>query len=421
MPPGADQGTILGPYRVLDLTDEKGFMCGKVLADMGADVIKVERPGGDTARGIGPFYHDEIHPEKSLSWLFANMNKRGVTLDIESSEGRELVRRLAATSDFVIESFEPGYLDGLGLGYAALSEINPRVILTSITPFGQDGPHAHYKATDIVGMARGGLLYMTGDPDRPPVRAGIPQAFLHGGVEGAAAAMIAHYHRESSGEGQHVDVSIQQCMIWTNSEATGYWPLLHTYKRRAGTVNTGQTGVRTRSVWPCKDGFVTFSVSGGGVSAVRTARSLVAWMDDHGAAPQFLKDIDWATEYDRWVVTQELVDRVEGAVQAFLFTKTKAELFAEGLKRQFRLAPAADAKDIAESEQLAAREYLVDVEHPYLGGPIRTPGPFLRMSETPITIRRPAPRIGEHNDDVYGAELGLSGSEIEDLIARDVI
>ncbi len=421
MAPRQEDGSLLGPYRVLDLTDEQGYMCGKVLADMGADVVKVERPGGDAARGSGPFYQDDPHPEKSLSWLFWNMNKRGVTLDIASPEGQRLVRRLVESVDFVVESFEPGYLDSIGLGYQALSEINPRVILTSITPFGQDGPHAHHKGADIVSMARGGLMYMTGDPDRPPVRVGLPQAALHGGVEGAAASMIAHYHREATGEGQHVDVSIQQCVVWTNMDATGYWPLLNTYKRRGGTVNTMPTGVRIRSLWPCKDGFVTFAVSGGATSQVRTAKALVNWMDENGAAPDFLKAIDWATEYDRSVVTQDLVDRVEAAVGEFMMTKTKVELFDEGLKRQFRLGPATNAKDIVESEQLAAREYFVDVEHPSLGGSIRYPGPFLKMSETPIAIRRPAPRIGEHNNEVFVGELGLSGSEIEGLIARGVI
>ena len=144
-------------------------------------------------------------------------------------------------------------------------------------------------------------------------------------------------------------------------------------------------------------------------------------MDENGAAPDFLKAIDWATEYDRSVVTQDLVDRVEAAVGEFMMTKTKVELFDEGLKRQFRLGPATNAKDIVESEQLAAREYFVDVEHPSLGGSIRYPGPFLKMSETPIAIRRPAPRIGEHNNEVFVGELGLSGSEIEGLIARGVI
>jgi crotonobetainyl-CoA:carnitine CoA-transferase CaiB-like acyl-CoA transferase len=417
---GQEDGSLLGPYRVLDLTDDMGFMCGKVLADMGADVIKVERPGGDAARGIGPFYKDDPHPEKSLPWLFQNMNKRGVTLDVSSREGVDLVRRLVEGVDFVVESFEPGYLDGLGLGYGALAEINPRIILTSITPYGQSGPHARHKVADIVSMARGGLMFMTGDPDRPPVRLGTPQAALHGGVEGAAASMIAHYHRESTGEGQHVDVSIQECMVWTNMDATGYWPLLGTFKRRAGTVNV-TPNARMRSLWPCKDGFVTFFVSGGGASQVRTAKALVEWMDEHGAAPDFLKSLDWATEYDRSVVTQDLVDRVEGAVQAFLMTKTKAELFDEGLKRQFRLGPVADARDIVESVQLAARDYFVDVEHPGLGGSIRYPGPFLKMSETPIVIRRPAPRVGEHNNEVFGRELGLSGSEIEGLMSRGVI
>jgi len=410
---------MLSPYRVLDLTDEKGFMCGKVLADMGADVIKVERPGGDTARGIGPFYHDDPRPEKSLSWLFLNMNKRGITLDIESSEGREFARRLAAASDFVIESFEPGYLDNLGLGYAALSEINPRVILTSITPFGQDGPHAHFRSSDLTSMARGGLMYMTGDPDRAPVRVGVPQAFLHGGAEGAAASMIAHYHRQRTGRGQHVDVSIQECVMWTTMDATGYWDLNRINRQRSGTVNAAPKA-SLRSLWPCKDGFVTLMVAGGMTMAVQFMRALLGWMDDEGAAPEFLKTVDWMTDYDRNTVTQDLVDRVEGAVGDFLMTKTKAQIFDEGMKRRFMQAPAADGRDIAESRQLAEREYFVTLEHADLG-PVTYPGPFLKLSETPIEIRRPAPRIGEHNEEVFMEELGLSAEELAGLHARGVV
>ena len=136
---------FLSPFRVLDLTDELGFLCGKILGDLGADVIKIEKPGGDPSRNIGPFFHNQIHPEKSLYWFAFNNNKRGITLNLETSRGRDLFCQLAAKSDFIIESFSPGYLDGIQLGYTALSRLNPRVILTSITPFGQTGPYSRFK------------------------------------------------------------------------------------------------------------------------------------------------------------------------------------------------------------------------------------------------------------------------------------
>ena len=155
---------ILGSYRVLDLTDAKGFLCGKILADLGADVIKIEKPGGDSSRSLGPFYHEIQDPEKNLYWFAYNLNKRGITLNIESEKGRQIFIRLAQKADFIIEAFSPGYLDNLGLGYSKLSQINPRIILTSITPYGQTGPYKNYEASDIDVMAMGGLMYITGNP-----------------------------------------------------------------------------------------------------------------------------------------------------------------------------------------------------------------------------------------------------------------
>ena len=416
------QDSILQGRRVLDLTDVKGYMCGKVLADLGADVIKVEPPGGDPGRNTSPFFQDDPHPEKSLPWLFCNMNKRGITLDIASPLSKNIVVDLIKSSDFVIESFDPGYLSSIGLGYEEMIKINPKIILTSITPYGQSGPHSNHKTTDLINMARGGLMYMTGDPDRPPVRPGIPQSYLHGGVEGAAASMIAYYHREGTGETQHVDVSIQECVIWTNMDATGYWPLLGTYKRRNNMKNVNPNGVEMRSTWACKDGFVVFAISGGAaVSQRRVAQGMVDWMDSEGMASDFIKSINWATDYDRSSVSQEVVDKVEGNVQEFFFTKTKVELFAEGLKRQLRLGTATNGKDIAESEQLEARKYLIDVYHPYLEKTIRLPGPFLRMSETPIVIHRSAPTIGEHNDEIFINELAIDNSLFQQLKKESII
>ncbi|MFA4837199.1 MAG: CoA transferase, partial [Dehalococcoidia bacterium] len=153
----------LSSYRVLDLTDEKGYLCGRILGDLGADVIKIEPPQGDPGRNIGPFYKDMSDPEKSLLWFSYNYNKRGITLDLTKGAGKEILKKLVKNADFLIESFPPGYLDGLGLGYEDLCEINERLVFTSITPFGQSGPYRDYKGPDLIGMALGGYLYLTGD------------------------------------------------------------------------------------------------------------------------------------------------------------------------------------------------------------------------------------------------------------------
>jgi benzylsuccinate CoA-transferase BbsE subunit len=203
----------LSPYRVLDLTNEQGYFCGKILADLGADVIKVEPPEGDPGRKIGPFFKDIPDKEKSLFFLAFNTNKRSITLNIQTHDGQEIFKRLVKTSDFVIESFAPGFMDKLGLNYSALKEINSRMIMVSITPFGQTGPRKDWKGSDIVEIAMGGLSHITGSPDRPPVRVGIDQAHVVAGTQAAMGAMIAHYHREATGKGQYVDTSIQESVV----------------------------------------------------------------------------------------------------------------------------------------------------------------------------------------------------------------
>ena len=196
---------MLSCYRVLDLTDEKGFLCGKSLGDFGADVIKIEKPGGDPGRSIGPFYHDSPEPEKSLYWFAFNANKRGITLDIETADGREIFKRLVRTADVVIESFKPGYLDGLGLGYQVLSSINPAVILTSISGFGQKGPYRDFNDRDLAVWALSGYMYITGEPDRPPLAPSYPHAHLVGAMNGAVGTMVALCQRRLTGHGQQVD------------------------------------------------------------------------------------------------------------------------------------------------------------------------------------------------------------------------
>ncbi|HJX35875.1 MAG TPA: CoA transferase, partial [Dehalococcoidales bacterium] len=174
----ANTAEMMSGYRVLDLTNENGYLCGKILGDMGADVIKIEPPRGDSGRKIGPFYRQVPDMEKSLYWYAYNLNKRGITLDIETEDGRQILSRLIKKADFLIESYPTGYLDKLGLTFAKIHELNPRIVMTSITPFGRTGPYKDYKGSDLVVMAMSGLMYITGDPDTAPLRISFPQAFL---------------------------------------------------------------------------------------------------------------------------------------------------------------------------------------------------------------------------------------------------
>ncbi len=165
---------MLSGYHIIDLSDDKGLFCGKLLADLGAEVVKVERPGGDPARMIGPFYQDDPHPDKSLFWFAFCQGKKGITLNLEEPRGQDLLKRLVAKADVLVESFPPGYLDSLGLGYDALLAVNPSLVFTSVTPFGTTGPYSSYKGPDIVAVAMSGYMSLSGDTDRAPVRVGYP-------------------------------------------------------------------------------------------------------------------------------------------------------------------------------------------------------------------------------------------------------
>ena len=245
---------MLEPYRVLDLTDEGALLCGQILGDLGADVIVIEPPGGALTRGKGPYYRGEPDANRCLSWWAVNRNKRGITLDLEVEADRRRFLDLAATSDFLIESRPPGDLDRLGLGYDALSRLNPGLVMVSITPFGQRGPKAGWAATDLTCLAASGVLILNGDADRAPVAVAVPQAYLHAGAEAAVGALIAHTGRERDGVGQHVDVSVQTAAMMATqatvlSEAWGSDPTkrLAGAASRMGPRSTSSRGGRARS------------------------------------------------------------------------------------------------------------------------------------------------------------------------------
>ena len=413
-------GLALGPYRALDLSDEKGFMCGKVLGDLGADVIKVEKPGGDSSRRIGPFYKDIPHPEKSLHWFAYNANKRGITLNLETRDGKDLFKRLVQKADFVIESFHPGYMDAIGLGYSTLSEINPGIIMVSISHFGQTGPYSSYKGSDIVDMAMSGYLYVTGDPDRPPVRISVPQAYLHGGAHAAAGIMIALYYRQLTGEGQWVDESVQQSLAKLPYDVHLFLEFNDFVTRRQGRFyerGKGPEGRKELQIWPCADGYVSFMVRGTVVMG-RMGR-MTEWMAEKGMADDFLMGVDWK-EFDLSLMTQDFIDQIRDRIELFFLKQTMVELHEGAVKKQIMLYPVTTPKDVAENVHLDARGFWEKVKHPEINDTITYPGAFVKSTEMPISIRRRAPLIGEHNEEVY-QELGLSRQQLVDLKQGGII
>jgi len=406
--------------RVLDLTNMDGHLCGRILADLGADVVKVEKPGGDPGRRIGPFYQQTPNRERSLFWLAYNANKRSVTLNLDSWDGRQILKTLARKADFLIESFPPGCMDELGLGHDTLSEINPRLIYTSISPFGQTGPYKNFKGSDLVVMAMSGLMYMTGRPGEAPLRISFPQSFLLAAAHAAAASMIAYFQRETTGRGQHVDVSAQECVLWEISNAIPSWKLNKTILKRVGSYMSGRwAGIKQKLLWKCRDGYVVFYIISGGFG-VKTNRGIVEWLQEEGLATELLTGVDWTT-FDMSKQTQEVQDKMEAPIAELFSRHTKAELYNEALKRKIMLCPVSTARDICENTQLHARNFWAEVEHPEIPARLSYPGPFARLSETPLARVRRAPLPGEHNLEIYEKELGFSKRDLGRLLQSGII
>ncbi|MBV8055230.1 MAG: CoA transferase, partial [Deltaproteobacteria bacterium] len=425
---------MLSPYRVIDLSDERGQLCGQILGDLGADVILVEPPGGSRARTRGPFYRNSANPNQSLHFWAFNRNKRAITLDLDHTDDRRRLKQLAASADFLIESADPGYFAQRGLGYADLVALNQGLIYISISAFGQNGPTAGNAAADLTLIAAGGPMMLQGDDDRPPVRIGVPQAYLHASADAAAAALIAHHQRMHSGLGQHIDVSAQEAV----SIAAFSQPLVPAIgataaKRMSGGVKAGR--LVARQVWPARDGYVVLVLWFGPALAMPMQR-LMQCIFEHGFCDEAARDQDWLT-YDARLVSGEVpaeeYEALKMIVERFTRSLTKAELLKLALERALLIAPVATVEDVVKSPQLAAREYWQTLDHPELGAAMRYPGPFARFSETPISYRRRPPTIGEHNREILSnseppatksrpqtssalaGQLPLSGLKIVDL------
>ena len=394
------QQAALDGVRVLDFTHHvAGPYCTKLLADFGADVVKVERPGGgDAARRLGPFAHDEPHQEMSLPFLYLNTSKRGVTLNLKSRMGRDIALRLAAEADVVVENFSPRVMPSLGLGYDAISAVNPDVIMVSISNFGQTGPYRDYRATEIVEYALGGMAYIFGSQDREPLVHAYNQAQFKAGTNAASAAAIAVFQRMMTGRGEYVDVSIQESMVTALRDTAS----VYTYQGGIKTRAAAYTGEIPRGPASAGDGYVVPIVFGG-----------VDWADlsEFLEAPA-LADERFSTAEGRRDNARDLREEVEQGIARH----DADELFYAAHKRRgYIFGLVQDPAQVFDNPQYRHRGYFQDVEHPVAGSAAYPGAPF-EMSDTPWQARSPAPTLGQHNAEVLG-ELCFSQDDLVTLKA----
>ena len=398
MIPGA-----LDDIRVLDISHGiAGPLCAKLLGDFGADVIKVEPAGGECGRRMPPFFQDDPDPEKSLFFLLVNLNKRGITLNLEKPQGADIFKKLARLADVVVETFPPGYLESLGLDHASLERENPGLVMTSITPFGQSGPYSRYKGEELLAYAMSGIMSISGTTDREPLKHGGFQAQYEAGFNGTMATLFTLLLRDATGAGQHVDVSIQEVVTSTMVANQPFYSWAGGVQGRRRPV-----GTMFGNVMPCKDGYFV-SQAGGGAS----------WDDlAEFYGRQELKDERFA-DVDQRTVNGQALDAIliEAAKE-----RTMAEMFKTA-SEQYRMlfgivqTPA----DLAHCAQLEAREFYQNVEHPVIGK-INVPFRLWNMTEIPARYRRPAPTLGQHNDEVYGRLLGYAEEKVTELREAGVI
>lgn len=410
---------MLSPYRVLDLSDETGLIASKVLSDLGADVIMIEPPAGNPAREIGPFFNGIPGVERGLFWQAYNTNKKSITLNLEVYEGQRIFKRLIKTADFIIESFPPGYLVNLELDYPSLSEINNRLIMASITPFGQFGPYKDFKSSDLVASAMGGLIASIGDPDRAPVRFSIEQTWPQAGLQTAMALMIALNQRHKTGKGQYIDVSLQECMSSVVEHRYHYigYGEEGTEQRHGPRVPRGGGKSAPLHIWRCKDGYVCWRI----FSAAQgpKTQALVDWMKSEGVH-SLLDDVDWqALDFEN--ISQEELDKYEVEFGNFFVKHTKKELQNEAIKRDIMLFPVNTPEEMLYDNQLAYRQYWVDIFNSTLGRNLTYPGLPSKLAPLSPKTQKSAPCLGENNVDVYVNEMGISQENLNTLQRSGII
>ena len=394
---------LLDGFKVLDLgSGISAPWCCKILADYGAEVIKIEAPGiGDNSRRMGPFAGDDPDPEKSLTFLYLNTNKKGVTLDTSSVTGRKIFDQMLGDADVLVHNNPPSQSKDLGLDYNTLARVNSKLVVTSIAPFGQTGPYKDYCATDIITYALSGLMYHSGDSDQPPLRSVLDQSFYVAGANAASATQVALFARLASGKGQHVDVSAAECLGDHLVQPLPYYNYMGAVKGRRPVRGSGFD-----ELMPARDGYVTPSVQGS--QPWSTIAGLIGLEE--------LKDEKFSTGAGRVAHGEELKELlIEGLAQW-----DRMPLFLASGESRLVFGMAQDAGDLFDCPHLRARDFFVDVEHP-VAGKASYPGMAVRMPGEAIIKSQPAPLLGQHNADIFCKGLGYSDQDLVSLRQQMVI
>ncbi|HET8564820.1 MAG TPA: CoA transferase [Candidatus Binatia bacterium] len=397
-----DPAALLPGFRALDLSSSMGAFCGKLLRDIGMDVIKIEPPEGDTMRLEPPFAAGHANREGSLRFAYLNAGKRGITLDLTCESGRRLFLDLVQRSDVILESFEPGFLSAHDLGYDALLERQPRLILVSLTGFGQDGPYAHFCAPDIVTMAMGGLLYISGDPNLPPCMPPETQSYYYSSIFAAYGVMLALWQRESRGIGAHIDASVQASMALHEHVAFNYSAEERVMKR-AGSQHQHNAPA---NLFRCKNGYIALFVTQN-----HWPIFLKIW-EDH---PAELDDPKWISNNERRADAAKINALVTSYTSRFL----KEDLAHLLQKNGIPALPVNTPADFMNDPHIRERGFFGKVEHAVLGSFEQPVAPFTVDGKRRAPA--PAPLLGQHNYEVFCDELGLEKCDLEILAVDGVI
>jgi len=393
-----EKESALGVYRILDLADSKGAYCTKLFADLGADVIKIERPEGDPGRAMPPFVDDTPHPEKSLYFLHRNAGKRGITLNLETSEGSDILKKLVKTADVLVDNSPPDYMANLGLDYPALQEINPGLVMASITEFGHSGPYKDCKGSNLVDYALSGVMITSGYPGKEPCLCPGTPAHDAASLYANIAILAALYMRGATGQGQYIDTSVHE------TSRLGLYPWIvpnYSYAINPdGPPPTSETrmGASIYPVYPCKDGLIRV--------VALTPRQWDALVRVLGS-PEVLLTEEWRGFLYRIGNADDLYALVLEYTEKY----TMLELFEAGKREGVPIAPILNIEDFYNSPHTKARDFFVEVDH-HVAGKADYPGPPYKWTETPPRIQRPAPCLGEHNEEIYCSELGFSQRDL---------
>ena len=392
----------LSGVKVLDLSEDiAGSFCARLMADYGADVLKLEPPRGASLRRMGPFHHDDPHPEKSLFFLLLNLNKKGASLNLTTDTGQSILKRLAEHVDVIVETYRPGYLDSLGLGYDTLSQINPGLIVTSITPFGQDGPYSQYKGEEIVEYAMSMIMSISGIQGREPLKHGGFQAQYEGGLFGAGATSMALFAQLNTGQGEHIDVSITECIASTMMATQTIYPFIGGSQARRRPV-----GNEFENPMPCKDGWIIVQAGGG-----------ATWEDlaNFFKAPELLEP-RFADRAQRSQNGAEMDQVIINSIK----DREKWELFPKAAAARMLFGLVQTPTELVDCPQLESRNFYREVDHPFIGK-IKVPAELFKLTETPYQLKMPAPTLGQHNQEIYVEGLGYTQQEFVQLRQLNVI